>query len=245
MMTDAPVLLIGGTRGTGLLIARLLLNEGVPVRVLARDAARATRALGNAPEVIVGDITNEATLPPAISGAQHIVFTAGARSGRFVGEAKIRRTEYDGVVNTLAAARRVGFAGRFLYMNSSGVGSHSFWAIALNIYKGNTLKWRERAERAIRADVLPYTIIRAGVLTNQRGGQHAIELTQRSLPLSPRYRIARADVAAVFVAALRDSRTERATFDVVWGKGTPPLVWRDLFDRVRPDSALASTTNSE
>jgi len=244
-MADAPVLLIGGTRGTGLLIARLLLREGVPVRVLARDAARATGALGNGPEVVVGDITKEATLPDAISGARHIVFTAGARSGRFVSEAKIRRTEYDGVVNTLAAARRVDFAGRFLYMNSSGVGSRSFWTIALNIYKGNTLKWRERAERVIRASVMRYTIIRAGMLTNQPGGQHAIELTQRSLPLSPRYRIAREDVAAVFVAALRDSRTERATFDVVWGKGTSPPVWRDLFDRVRPDSALESATNSE
>ena len=83
-MTEAPVLLIGGTRGTGLLIARLLMGEGVPVRVLARNAARATVALGNAPEVIVGDITNAATLPPAISGARHIVFTAGARSGRLV-----------------------------------------------------------------------------------------------------------------------------------------------------------------
>ena len=67
-MADAPVLLIGGTRGTGLLIARLLLREGVPVRVLARDAARATGALGNGPEVVVGDITKEATLPDAISG---------------------------------------------------------------------------------------------------------------------------------------------------------------------------------
>lgn len=55
-----------------------------------------------------------ATLPPAISGAAHIIFTAGCRSGRPVSEAQIRRTEYEGVQHTLTAATRVGFGGRLL-----------------------------------------------------------------------------------------------------------------------------------
>ena len=42
MSEDQPVLVIGGTRGAaGLLIARLLHSQGVPVRVLARDRTRA------------------------------------------------------------------------------------------------------------------------------------------------------------------------------------------------------------
>ncbi len=236
MIADAPILLIGGTRGTGLLIARLLLDQGIAVRVLARDPARATRELGSAAEVIVGDLTRGPTLLPAISGARHIIFTAGRRSGRPVTPAQVRRTEYDGVVNTLTAASRVGFDGRFLYMTASGVGSRSFWTFALNLYKGNTLKWRERAETAIRASPLPYTIIRAAMLTNQPGGRHAIELTQRPLPLSPRYRISRADVAAVFIAAMRHPRTIRATFEIVWGKGTAAPRWPEFFDGVRPDN---------
>jgi uncharacterized protein YbjT (DUF2867 family) len=236
-MIDAPILLIGGTRGTGLLIARLLQHQGVAIRVLARDPARAIRELGPAAEVIAGDITREPTLHPAIVGTRHIIFTAGRRSGRPVGREQVRRTEYDGVLNTLTAASRVGFAGRFLYMTSSGVGARSFWTFALNLYKGNTLVWRERAERAIRASSLPYTIIRTGVLTNRAGGQRTIELTQRPLPLSPRYRIARADVAAAFVAALQHPRTARATFDIVWGTGTVAPRWSDLFERVLPDDA--------
>jgi len=69
-------------------------------------------------------------------------------------------------MNTLTAASRAGFTGRFLYMTASGVGSRSFWTVALNLYKGNTLKWRARAETAIRASGLHYTIIRTGMLTN-------------------------------------------------------------------------------
>ena len=196
---------------------------------------RAARQLGAAFEIIPGDITQEATLVPAVDGAGHIIFTAGCRSGRPVSSRQVRRTEYGGVVNALAVASRQGFEGRFLYMTSSGVGATSFWTLALNLYKGHTLHWRQRAETTIRASGLPYTIIRTGVLMNAPGGAHAIEVTQEALPLSPRYRIARADVAAAFVAALDHPRTVRATFELVWGKGTEPPGWADLFANLEPD----------
>ena len=235
MTTDAPILLIGGTRGTGLLIARLLVRYGQNVRALARDPARATAQLGPDIEVVRGDITRGATLPAALEGVRHIIFTAGRRSGRPFTASQIRRTEYEGVINTLTAARDTKFAGRFLYMTASGVWRRSFWSVALNLYKGNTLRWRRRAETAIRASGLPYTIIRTGMLTNQPGGTRAIEVTQRSLPLSPRYRIAREDVATVFVAALEHPQTVRATFEIVWGKGPSSSEWTDRLDHVEPD----------
>ena len=235
MATDAPILLIGGTRGTGLLIARSLVERGTPIRVLARDPDRAIGQLGSAPEIIRGDLTREATLDPAVAGVRHIIFTAGCRSGRPVGPRQVRRTEYEGVVHTLRAASRAGFGGRFLYMNSSGIGKRSFWTLALNIYKGNTLVWRQRAEAAIRASGLAYTIIRTGVLLNRAGGVRAIEVTQRPLPLSPRYRIARADVAAAFVAAIEHPRVVRSTLEIVWGSGPRRKTWDELLDGVVPD----------
>ena len=230
-----PVLVIGGTRGTGLLIARLLNQQGTPVRVLARDPARAREVLAPSIEVVPGDLTKEHTLPAAIRGASDIVFTAGRRSGRPVRESRIKETEYQGVLNTLTAAKHAGLAGRFLYMTASGVTRPSFWTRALNIYKGNTLLWRRRAEEAIRASGLAYTIIRAGVLLNQPGGTHEIVVTQRELPLSPRYRIARADVAEAFVAALEHPRTVRATFEVVWGPGPRRQRWDELMEGLLPD----------
>ena len=218
-MSDRPIVVFGGTRGTGLLIVRLLDRQGVLVRVLARNPARALAALGPTIEVVPGDLTKPETISPAVSNAAHIIFTAGARSGYPVTEATVEATEYHGVLNTLAAARKEGFTGRFLYMTSSGVTRKSLATILLNLYKGNTLAWRRRAEDAIRASGVRYTIIRAGFLLNRPGGQHGIEVTQRALPLTLRYRIARADVAEVFAAALRHPRTERTTFEVVWSHG--------------------------
>jgi uncharacterized protein YbjT (DUF2867 family) len=68
-------LVIGGTRGTGLLIARLLRSNGARVRVLARNPVEAARRLPSGVEVIGGDLTHAETLLPAVEGTHHIVLT--------------------------------------------------------------------------------------------------------------------------------------------------------------------------
>ena len=68
---------------------------------------------------------------------------------------------------------------------------------------------------------MDYTIVHAGILTDAPGGQRAIEISQSELPIAPKYRISREDVAEIFVQALRDPRTRNTTFDAVWaGAGT-------------------------
>lgn len=243
MGTNRRVLVIGGSRGTGLLIAQRLMQDGVAVRVLARNSIEARERLGPSCEIVAGDLTQPHTLPRPIEDVTHVVFTAGRRSGRPTSEKHIRETEYLGVVNTLAAARQVGFKARFLYMTSSGVTSRSFAAWALNVYKGNTLLWRLRAEDAIRDADLDYTIIRAGFLLNRPGGRRAIRITQDELPLSLRYRIARADVAETFVAALGHPRANRTTFQVVWGDGPRRESLPAVLERLQPDDRLSSSSS--
>src|SRR5262245_61317248 len=114
MTTNDPVLVVGGTSGAGLLMAHLLLQRGYRVRVLARDPTRAAPRLASTVDVVAGDLTRPDTLPPAARGASHIVFTAGVHSGRYAPEHLVRATDYHGVLDTLAAARSTGFAGRFL-----------------------------------------------------------------------------------------------------------------------------------
>jgi uncharacterized protein YbjT (DUF2867 family) len=233
-MTHQPILVIGGTRGTGLLVVLRL--HGSPVRVLARDPKRAATLFEQSVKIIEGDLTKPQTLRPALDGPRHIIFTAGCRSGYPVRERHVKAVEYEGVRHTLAVARATGFAGRFLYMTSSGVGTRSFAARCLNLWKGNTLVWRRRVEDEIRASGLNYTIIRAGVLLNRPGGQHALEITQRPLPLSWRYRIARADVAEIFVAALEHPKAARSTFEVVWGRRGKFNALGGLLDCLQPDA---------
>jgi uncharacterized protein YbjT (DUF2867 family) len=237
VLVSAPrrVLVIGGSRGTGLLAAELLVRRGVPVRVLARDPVRAAKQLSSAVEVIRGDITRGSTLSAAVAGVTDIVFTAGVRSGHPARQSRIIATDHGGVINTLAAARDAGLSGRFAYMTSMGVSTRSLSSVFLNLIKGNTLLWRRRAEEAIRASGLSYAIVRAGFLLHGPAGTRALELTQRALPLSPRYRIARADVAEALVTALDHPRTTRATFEVYWGEGPRREGWQVLMESLTPD----------
>ncbi len=229
------ILVVGGTRGTGFHIVNLLLHGGYRVRAVARNQEQAKRKLSAAVEVVGGDITKPDTLPAVVNDVDHIIFTAGV-TRRPAGERLIIATVYDGVKNTLAAARAAGFAGRFLYMTAIGVTKSSLAATVLNLVKRNTLLWRRRAEEEIRRTGFRYTIIRAGVLTNSPGGRRAIAVGQEDYPLTFRRRIGRADVAEAVVQALRHPGTERATFEVVWARGARREGWDILFGRVNPDA---------
>jgi uncharacterized protein YbjT (DUF2867 family) len=204
--------------------------------VLARDPAAAARRLGPDVEIVRGDVTRPDTLGPAALDVEAIVYTAGVRSGRLASERQIKETDYDGVVNTLSAARLARGDGRFLYMTSIGGGvAPSLPATVLNLVKGNVLAWRRRAEDKIRASGLDYTIVRAGFLLNGPGGRRALTLSQGNLPLKFRHRIARADVAEVCAAAVGHPRASRASFELVWGQGPRRESVDDLLDDLVPD----------
>jgi uncharacterized protein YbjT (DUF2867 family) len=239
-MEEKPfALVVGGTRGTGLLIARRLHESGCRVRVLARDPSGASASLDPAVDIMPGDITKPETLPAAVDGADRIVFTAGVHSGRYAPESLVKATDHDGVLNTLEAARRAGFTGRFLYMNSIGVTVPSLAATLINLLKRNTLVWRRRVEEEIRKSDIDYTIIRVGFLLDRSAGERAVRVSQEALPLALHHRIARADVAEAFLAALDNPHASRATFDIVWDKGARRESWEKLLDRLRPDADAA------
>ena len=229
------VLVVGGTRGAGCLIARLLHERGYDVRVLARDPAKASAELGSAFEVVAGDLTKAETLPPVLRDVDHIIFTAGAPSGRYASKNLVKTTDYDGVIDTLAAARSAGFRGRFVYLNSIGIKTHSLAGFLINLLKRNTLVWRRRVEDKIRSSGLDYTIIRVGFLLDRPGGERAVNVSQGTLPLAFRNRIARADVAEAFVEAMQHPRASRATFEIVWGKGVRQESWSALLENLKPD----------
>lgn len=234
MTTRERVLVIGATQGTGLHIVRRLLRDGYAVRVLARDPARAKVVLSSEVEIVRGDVTQANTLAAAMPGVDHVVLTAGV-THRPAGERLVRATVYDGTMHTLEAARNAGLPGQFLYMSALGTTRGSWLGFLLNRIKGNALKWRRLAAEEIRGSGLSYTIIRAGILTNAPAGQRAIEISQNEYPMAPRYWVSRADVAEVFVQALRHPRTRNTSFDVVSTPGQPSRDWSALFAGLVPD----------
>ncbi len=234
---DKPVLVIGGTRATGLHTVQALLRRQIPVRVLARNPTAAAETLGREVQIARGDLRDRASLIAAFDGVSHLVFTAGARSGRFARESLVKATEYDGVLNTIAAAREKEFRGRFVYMTSIGVRRASPWNVALNIWKGNTIRWRRRAEDAIRASGLDYTIVRAAFLLNRPANQHGVLVAQKESALTLHEFIGRADVAEVLVEAVYHPAAQRSTFEVRWNRGPRPPSWPELLRDLKPDSA--------
>ncbi len=228
MTEPERVLVIGATQGTGLQIVQHLLRDGYAVRVLARNPARAKAVLSSEVEIVRGDVTQAKTLAAAMTGVNHVILTAGV-THRPAGERLVRATVYDGTMHTLQAARNAGLPGRFLYMSALGTTRGSWLSFLLNRIKGNALKWRRLAAEEIRASGLPYTIVRAGILTDAPAGQRAVEISQTEYPMAPRYRISRADVAEVFVQALRHPETRNASFDVVSSRGQPSRNWGGLF----------------
>ncbi len=233
MATGERVLVIGATQGTGYEIVQRLLRDRYAVRVLARNEAKARSRLGDLVEIVVGDVTKSQTLSAAIRDMDHLILTVGVTK-RPAPERLVRSVEYDGTLYVLEAAQSAGLRGRFMYMSAIGTTKGSILSFGLNLIKGNTLRWRRRAEDEIRRSGLDFTIVHSGILSSAPAGQRAIRISRDPLPMSLAYRISRGDVAEVFVQALRHSATRRTTFDAVWTRGKPGTDWDPLFARLEP-----------
>jgi uncharacterized protein YbjT (DUF2867 family) len=239
MPAGEQVLVIGATQGTGSLIVPRLLRDGYTVRVLARTPDRARARFGADVDVVAGDVTKPGTLRAAMDGIHHLILTVGVTK-RPAPESLVKATEHDGTLNVLAAAREARLPGRFMYMGAIGTTRVSIASLGLNLIKGNTLRWRRRAEEAIRASGLAYTIVHAGILANAPPGKRRVYVAQEGYPMSLRYRIGREDVAEVFVQALPRAQTRNTTFDVVWGKGRGGTPWDQVFMELRPDAPASA-----
>jgi uncharacterized protein YbjT (DUF2867 family) len=230
------VLVTGATGGTGRLLVRRLLENGQNVRALVRDRGRAADAIAQGAEIFEGDVTRPDTLGPAIEGVDHIVYAAGV-TRRMAGEAIVKATVHDGVLHTIEVARDAGFDGRFVIMGAMGTTRGSPLSLGLNLIKGNTLKWRRRAEDALRRCGLDYSIVHAGILVDAESRSHGIVLGQPPGRMWPWTRISRADAAEVLVQTLRHAEARNTTFDAVW-RGSSRK-WHQLFAELRSDSEPA------
>lgn len=71
------VLVVGATGGVGQLTVAKLLEKGLTVRVLVRDAEKAQKMFNNRVEITVGDIRDRTTLSPATENTDSIICTTG------------------------------------------------------------------------------------------------------------------------------------------------------------------------
>ena len=105
-MEQKRILVLGGTGHYGREIVASLVDKRAPVRVLTRSAGRARRILGDAPELIEGDLADPAVIRAALGRVAGIVIAVSAFSPAEI--RRIKAVEQDAVIAALDLARASG-----------------------------------------------------------------------------------------------------------------------------------------
>lgn len=204
------IVIAGGHGKIALLLAETLAAAGHSVTSLIRnpDHAEDVAATGARPVVLDLERTDLPALVDALTGADAVVFAAGAGPGS--GAARKYTVDKGGSVLLADAAEQAGVR-RFVQISTMGAGqppapgTDEVWAAYIAA--------KTQAEDDLRARDLDWTILRPGRLldTDATG---LVTLSQ--YPIG-RDSIARADVAAVLAALLSAPNTVRTTLALVAG----------------------------
>jgi NADH dehydrogenase len=141
------VLVAGATGQLGRVITRRLLDSGVKVRALARNAA-ALAELAPRAEIAAVDMRDVRKLTEACRGVDQIIATANNNMGK--GPTSPTRVDLSGYQNLCAAARNAGVR-RLVYVSYRGVTQDT----AVDIFR---VKWY--IEDAIRRSGVPWVMLR-------------------------------------------------------------------------------------
>jgi nucleoside-diphosphate-sugar epimerase len=117
------ILVTGGTGFTGSHLVRSLLRDYGRVRIITRSAARAARTLPPGVEVVVGDITDRATVNRAMEDCEVVFNLAAAFREPGITEGRYAEVHVEGTRHLLDAAREHGVR-RFVHCSTVGVLSH-------------------------------------------------------------------------------------------------------------------------
>jgi uncharacterized protein YbjT (DUF2867 family) len=146
-MPQSRVLVVGATGQLGRVIARKLVDAGVPVRALARKREALAAAVPGAEHAAV-DLRDVPTLTEACAGVDQIVATANNNMGH--GPTSPTRVDLSNYQNLCAAARNAGVR-RLVYVSYRGVDQFA----PVDIFR---VKWY--IEDAIRRSGVPHVMLR-------------------------------------------------------------------------------------
>jgi uncharacterized protein YbjT (DUF2867 family) len=196
---EGAVLVIGGTRATGLEIVKYLRARGDDVVVLVRPSSDATEVEALGARVFRGDAMEPADLAAALAAGPYraVISTLGTRA------VNGPRPDFIGNRNAVDAARAAGVK-RFVLVTVIGAGESLDAApwIARRLLKDVIIE-KTTAEDFLKASGLDYTIIRPGGLLDKEPQGRAY-LTEDTRAMSW---IRRADLARLTVQALDDPRS--------------------------------------
>lgn len=203
------IVIAGGHGQIALRLSRLLTDRGDEVVGLIRnpDHRRDLTEVGAEPLVLDLEHTVVDELAPALTGADAVVFAAGAGPGS--GAARKDTVDRAAAALLADAAERAGVP-RYLLVSSMGVDSDE---LPQDEVFAAYLLAKAASERDLRSRDLDWTILRPGGLTDEAGSGLV-----RLEPSVPRGSVTRDDVAAVLVALLDEPATAGLTLELVQGE---------------------------
>ncbi|TYH02420.1 hypothetical protein ES288_A09G139000v1 [Gossypium darwinii] len=247
------VLVVGATGGVGQLVVASLLNRNIKSRLLLRDPEKTISLFGNQDEeklqVVKGDTRNPADLDPSIfEGVTHVICCTGTTafpSKRWDGDNTPERVDWEGVRNLVSALPSS--LKRVVLVSSVGVTKFNElpWSI-MNIF--GVLKYKKKGEDFLCESGLPFTIIRAGRLTDgpytsydlntllkaTAGQRRAVVIGQGDNLVGE---VSRLVVAEACIQAMDIEFTEGKIYEINSvegeGPGTDPEKWEELFKTAR------------
>ncbi|XP_050366695.1 protein TIC 62, chloroplastic isoform X2 [Argentina anserina] len=179
-LKDANVVFVAGATGkVGSRAVRELLKLGFQVRAGVRSAQRAATLVqsvkqmkfdvesagqGSQPveklEIVECDLEKEDQIGPALGSASVVLCCIGASEKEIFDITGPYRIDYMATKNLIEAAT-VAKVNHFILLTSLGTNKVGFPAAILNLFWG-VLIWKRKAEEALIASGLPYTIVRPG-----------------------------------------------------------------------------------
>ncbi len=201
------VAIAGGHGQIALRLEKILKQQGdEPVALIRNpDHAGDVEQAGAEPAVVDLEHAGDDEVANAIAGSDAVVFAAGAGPGS--GPERKETMDYGGAVKLIEAAKRAGVS-RYVIVSSMGADAGASGDETFAVY----LRAKGRADDAVRASGLDWTVIRPGGLTNDPGTGR-VNLGADV----PRGQVSRDDVAAVLAAALHEPNTIGKTADLIEG----------------------------
>jgi uncharacterized protein YbjT (DUF2867 family) len=199
---------IAGAHGQiGRRLARLLAARGDSVRGLIRNPAHSDDVRSDGAEPVVCDLESASTadVASAVSGADAVVFAAGAGPGS--GAERKLTMDRDGAIKLLEAAQSAGVP-RYVIVSSVGADNPPGDDDVFSVY----LRAKAEADRALMESDTDWTVVRPGMLTDEPGTGR-VRVQEEPI----RAEVTRDDVAAVLAAVVDESRAVSKVLYVVGG----------------------------
>jgi uncharacterized protein YbjT (DUF2867 family) len=149
------VLVTGAAGFVGNNVVRRLVEMGRPVRAMVRDADKAAMRLADIKdrvEIVTGDVTNRASLPPLMRDASAVIHTVAIPMER--GGATYEDVNFQGTINLVDAAEAAGVR-RFINIGQNGARPDHF---------SRFLRSKGKAQQYVAASGLQWTALRPSVI---------------------------------------------------------------------------------